>query len=108
MGSRMQRSAIDNVARVVSRVREAWVQGRIGGTLLVDVKSTFDHVSRNCLLQTMEKINTDGDQMLWTESFMLERSVSLIMDGHLCEETVVKTGVPQESPVSLMFFSPST
>lgn len=67
--------------------------------LLMDVKSTFNHVSRNYLLRTMETMDADGDLILWIEAFMSNRSVSLVIEGHLFEETAVETGVLQGSPV---------
>lgn len=36
---------------------------------------------------------------------MSDTSVSRIIDGHLCEETAVETGVTLESPVSHMVFA---
>lgn len=68
--------------------------------LLIDVKSAFDHISRICLLQTMKRINTDGDLIRWTESFMSDRSRSLVNDSHLCEKRAVELEVAQRSLVS--------
>lgn len=68
--------------------------------LRMDVKGAFDNLSRNCLLQTVEKIDADGDLMRWTESFMSDRNVSLVIGGQLCDETAIKTGVPQGSLLS--------
>lgn len=61
MGLRRLRSTIDAVARAVNRVQEAWEQGKMAHMLLMDVKGAFDHVSKNCLLRTMEKIDADGN-----------------------------------------------
>lgn len=36
---------------------------------------------------------------------MLDRSVSLVIDSHLCQETTVETGVSQGSPVSPVLFA---
>lgn len=45
MRSRRQRSAINTVAQVVSRMQEAWAQGKKASMLLVDIKGAFNHVS---------------------------------------------------------------
>lgn len=45
MRYRRQRTVIDPVARVISMVQEAWVEGKITGMLLIDVKRVFDNVS---------------------------------------------------------------
>lgn len=63
MRSRRWRSTIDAVTRVISPVQEAWVEGKLAGMLLMDVKRTFDHISRNCLLWSIEGMRADGDVM---------------------------------------------
>lgn len=50
MGFRRQSSAIDTVAHVVRRVQRAWVEGKLAGILLIDVRGAFDHVSQGWLL----------------------------------------------------------
>lgn len=53
--------------------------------LLMDVKGPFNHFSRNELMKKMEKIGVDGDFVRSTGSFMSEKWVSLVEDGHQCE-----------------------
>lgn len=57
------------------------------------------------MLGTMEGMDTDRDQIQWTGSFMLDRSVGGFMDGHQCEETAVDTGISQGLPVSPIIFA---
>lgn len=73
--------------------------------LLINVKGTFDHVGRHCLLQAMEMMNTDGDLMRWTEFLIPDRCTSLVIDCHMCKRTAVETGVLQESLVSPVLFA---
>lgn len=49
-------------------------------------------------------MGADGDLMKRTESFMSDRSVGLVIDGHQCKERGVETEVPYGSPVSLILF----
>lgn len=77
----------------------------MAGMLQIDIKGAFDHVSRSCLLQTMENMDADDELMRWTESFMLDRIVSLVIHRHLCEEIAVETRVSQGSPVSLVLIA---
>lgn len=60
MGCRKQRSCIDAVARVMSRVEEAWGRGNIAALLLMDVKGAFDHVSSKRLQKRMQEIGLDS------------------------------------------------
>lgn len=52
----------------------------------------------------MERMDADSNLMRWTEFFMSDRSVSLVIDDHFCQETPVETGLPQGSSVSLVLF----
>lgn len=40
------------------------VERKLAGMLLIDVKDTLDHVSRSCLLRTMEVVGGEGDLIL--------------------------------------------
>lgn len=95
MSSRRKRSVIDLVTRVFSRVHNTWVEGKLAVILLINVKGAFDHVSRSYLPRTMEDIETDADLMRWTESFMADRKVGLVMEGQQFEETDVDIDVPK-------------
>ena len=52
----------------------------------------------------MIEIGIDGDLILWTASFLRERQVQLVIDGHLGPEQPVNSGLPQGSPVSPILF----
>lgn len=80
---------------MVSRVQEVWTQENKVGMLLIEVKGAFNHVSRNCLPQTMEKIDAGSDLIRWTESFKSNRNMNLVIDGPLCKQMAVDGGVPQ-------------
>lgn len=50
-------------------------------------------------------MDANDNLIRWTESFMLNRSMSRVIKSHLCEEMTVETKVPQRSPVSLILFA---
>lgn len=52
----------------------------------------------------MAGMDADGDLIRWTESFLSDRIVDLIIDGNQCQETAVDTGVSQGLPVLLILF----
>lgn len=53
----------------------------------------------------MDMLGVDGNMSRCTGSFMSERKVSLVVDGHQCDSVEVVTGVPQRSPVSSILFA---
>lgn len=104
MDFRRKKHAIDAVTGVINKVQEAWAEGKLIVMILMGVKGEFDHVSRNCLLRTTEGMSADGDQMSLAESFMSDRNMSLIINGHLYIEARAETRVPQDLPVSRILF----
>lgn len=46
----------------------------------------------------------DGDLIKWTRSFLIDRKIQLVIDGHDNKERTIETGIPQGSPVSSILF----
>ena len=104
MGGRKERSAIDAVAALVHRVQEKWEDKKLAAALFMDVKEAFDHVSKRQLLTRMIELGIDGDLVTWTGSFLIDRKVQLVIDGHDNKEKEIETGIPQGFPVSPILF----
>ena len=104
MGARKERCAIDAVALLVQRVEEIWAEKKLAAALFMDVKGAFDHVAKNQLISQMAELDIDGDLIRWTRSFLTDRKIQLIIDGHANQEERIETGIPQGSPVSPILF----
>ena len=104
MGGRKERSAIDAVAILVHTVQEKWEEKKLAAALFMNVKGAFGHISKGQLLTRMIELGTDGDLVTWTGSFLTDRRVQLVIDGHDNKEREIETGIPQGSPVSPIFF----
>lgn len=62
----------------------------------MDVKGAFGHISRNCILRTIQRIEANGKLMRWTQSFMSNRSVGLVIDAYYCTAAEIVTRVPKD------------
>lgn len=60
------RCAIDVVAIMVNSIYKICEQKKIVETLLMDVKGTFDYVSRLKLTQQMRQLEIDNNLIAWT------------------------------------------
>lgn len=105
MGSRKQRSAIDAVACLIQRTHDSWKRQQLMGALFMDVKGAFDHVNPGRLVSRMGELGLDGDLIRWTQSFLTDRKVQLIIDNTQCPTQPINSGVPQGSPVSPILFA---
>ena len=95
MRTRKQRFAIDAATVLIQKVHEIWKNSQIAGALLMHVKRAFHHVSRARMVDPGVEDGLIG----WTQSFLTDRWVELVIDGCISKHKV-KTGIPQGSPVS--------
>ena len=52
----------------------------------------------------MIELGVDGNLVTWMGSFLTDRKVQLVIDGHNNEEREIKTRIPQGSSVSPILF----
>lgn len=70
----------------------------------MNVKRAFDHLSRIQLLIQIAKSGIDEDLVQWTNFFLSNKKIMLVIDGHENNEREIKTGIPQGSRVSPILF----
>ena len=90
--------------RIIFLTGGRWKKGEKAAVLFMDVKGAFDHVSGKKLAERMTDLGLDGDLVGWTQSFIVDKKVELIIDGHINLEMAVNTGIPQDSPVFPILF----
>jgi hypothetical protein len=103
-GSRKGRSTFDAAAIMVVRAHAAWTNGHKSGVLLMDINSAFPSVAKGRLLNVMKVREMHRDLLRWTDSFLSERTVEMIIEGNAMDRHPVDAGVPQGSPVSPILF----
>ncbi len=104
MGGRKERSAIDAVATLVYNVQERWEEKKLAAALFIDIKGAFNHVSKEQLLTRMIELRIDEDLVTWTSSFLTNRKIQLVIDGHENKVREIETGISQGSLVSPILF----
>jgi len=70
----------------------------------MDVKSAFN-VSRGHLVGRMMEIGVESDLVRWTESFVSNRKVHLVLNGQEGGDHEVDAGIPHGSPVPRSYLS---
>ena len=80
-GCRKRRSAVDAVAVLMDCTQQAWTGKKVAGALLADVKS-----------RRLRELHIEPDLVRWTDSFMSDWKVKLVLEGREGEEHEVETG----------------
>jgi len=65
----------------MNRMQQAWQGKKVAGALLMDVKSAFNNVSRPILSRRLGELGIEPDLVRWTDSFMSDRKVRLVLEG---------------------------
>ena len=60
----------------------------------MDVMGAFDHVDPYKLAEAIEAMEIDNDLIRWTLSFLMNRRVSLVIDGYKIPEQPIESGLP--------------
>ncbi|EED15087.1 reverse transcriptase, putative, partial [Talaromyces stipitatus ATCC 10500] len=81
---------------------DAW--GKLAAALFMDIEGAFDHVILAKLVEVLREASVDGDLIHWVTSFLSDRRVTLVIDGHVGKEVPISSGLPQGSPVSPILF----
>jgi len=71
----------------------------------MDIKAAFPSIARGRLIDSMKAKRIDGDLIRWTQSFLSEWTVDMVIDGNVWQSHHLEAGVPQGSPVSPIFFA---
>jgi hypothetical protein len=73
--------------------------------LLMDIKVAFPSVAKGRLVNLMKVRQMDGNLIWWTESFLSETTVEMVIKGNAMERHPVEAGVPHSSPGSPILFA---
>ena len=97
-------SAEDAAARLMHEIDATHRSGLCATTGFFDIKGGFDNVSHPVLLDRLTSLGAPVYLVSWSESFLSNRSITLVYPGAPNLSVPVSVGVPQGSPISPLFF----
>jgi len=65
---------------MVDRAHATWNNGHIACVLLMDIEPAFPSVAKDKLVDLMKVRRINGDHICWTESFLSERMVEMVIE----------------------------
>jgi hypothetical protein len=102
-GGRAHSSCLDAGLALLHNVQEAHRQGLKCGILLFDVRGFFDNVNHGRMTAILENLGYAPELVRWSEVFLRDRKVCLSFNNVIAEERGQPIGVPQGSPLSLVY-----
>jgi hypothetical protein len=106
MGARAGRSAGTALELLTSMVRTIWRErkGQVATLLSLDISGAFDTVVHERLVAIIKRLGYPSWLQNWVQSFLSERTTTLLVNGKESEAFEVRAGVPQGSPLSPILF----
>ena len=65
----------------------------VTSALFLDIKSAFNHVSVNKLIQTCQEIELPKSLITWIQSFITDRSIQLTFNKKTQKKTAIEIGI---------------
>lgn len=106
MGARKLCGTETALELLTEQVHTIWGCGRdkVASILSLDVAGAFSNVSHPRLLHNLRKRQIPTDIIAWVESFLSQRTTTMVINRRHTGACTVRTGIPQRSPLSSILF----
>jgi ribonuclease HI len=103
-GGRPGRSCDDALLLRTDFIKEQWRKGNVVLALSLDVKGAFPSVNKDRLLEVLRRKGVPEEAVRWVESFMDDRTATLVHEGVSSDSHPFSFGLPQGSPLSPILY----
>lgn len=104
-GFRSFRSCLDNLTILTADIQSGFLQQKHTAALFIDVKSAFDNVQPNLLLQELVALNIPPKSLTFIANLISSRTVQFVAQGRLHPERISRKGTPQGAVLSPTLFN---
>ena len=94
-GFRCGSTALQAVAQLNNWVLQYLDQGKVVGSLFVDISKAFDSQNHRFLLGKSDSFGVPDQSLRWFKSYLSERKQSVVINGSVSDPCSIQLGVPQ-------------
>ena len=98
-----------NTTTALIQLYDVWLEslenGELAGVCFLDMSAAFDIVDHSLLLRKMELYGFDNSMLMWTGSYLSDRTQTVCIDGSLSKLMPVMHGVPQGSILGPLLYT---
>ena len=105
LGFRKRMTTLDNISRYEQTIRKSIYENKYCISIFFDLSNAYDKVWHLGLLYKLVKCGIRGNLLRWIQSFLLNRSFKVYLDGEFSSVRKAKSGVPQGSILSPTLFN---
>jgi len=103
-GSRPGRSTEDSLLLLETTIKHAWRQRKMASVLFLDIEGAFPNAVTDQLLHNMRKRRLPPEIVGFTERLLDNRKMRLRFDDFESEWFVLKNGIGQGDPLSMLLY----
>ena len=104
-GFRKGRNTLDQLVRLETYIREAFVNKEHLVAVFFDMEKAYDTTWRYGIMKDLQEMNLRGRLPLFVKNFLKDRSFNVRLGTTISEEHEQDMGVPQGSILSVTLFS---
>ena len=104
-GFRCGYSTVQAVAQLNNWVLQYLDQGKVVGSLFVDISKAFDSLNHRILLGKLDSLGLSDQSLRWFKSCLSERRQSVVINGSVSDPCSIQLGVPQGSILGPLLFN---
>jgi hypothetical protein len=104
-GFQKGKSTIDILLQLEHRICDDLSTGNTCLVLYIDLKSAFDTVWGEGLIYKLARSGLKGKLLKWLHNYMLDRKITVTVDGRESPEVALNAGTPQGAVLSPLLFN---
>ena len=104
-GFRRGHSTVQAVAQLNNWTLQYMDQGKVVGSLFVDISKAFDSLNHKILLGKLDSLGVSSQSLRWFKSYLSERKQSVVINGSVSDPRSIQLGVPQGSILGPLLFN---